>query len=159
MSIESRSLSPTIRPFPGLGRTLLGRVVWILMLSFAIGFALAVASPLLGVTHVDFAGSQHFGYPMSFLSHDCIVHGDGKWHIDWGEFFLDVRVLALLAAPLAAAWVSHRVRNLRRWRQGVCLACGYDLRRLPEARCPECGTPLDHVLVQMPPRVENDPVH
>lgn len=31
------------------------------------------------------------------------------------------------------------VRMQRRVRTGVCVACGYDLRGLPEPRCPECG--------------------
>ena len=24
----------------------------------------------------------------------------------------------------------------------ICVTCGYDLRKLPEPRCPECGTPF-----------------
>jgi hypothetical protein len=26
--------------------------------------------------------------------------------------------------------------------EGICVRCGYDLRELPEPRCPECGTPF-----------------
>ena len=33
------------------------------------------------------------------------------------------------------------LRRRRRRRRGLCLKCGYDLRGLPEPRCPECGTP------------------
>lgn len=37
----------------------------------------------------------------------------------------------------AARWM-HRRRN----RSGCCATCGYDLRGLPERRCPECGRPF-----------------
>jgi hypothetical protein len=33
------------------------------------------------------------------------------------------------------------VRSERRARRGFCVHCGYDLRDLTEARCPECGEP------------------
>ena len=32
---------------------------------------------------------------------------------------------------------------VRRGPTGHCEQCGYDLRGLPEPRCPECGTPFD----------------
>lgn len=32
----------------------------------------------------------------------------------------------------------------------ICIPCGYDLRGLTEARCPECGTPFDPALVLRP---------
>ena len=32
---------------------------------------------------------------------------------------------------------------LRRGPTGRCAECGYDMRGLPEPRCPECGTPFD----------------
>ena len=54
------------------------------------------------------------------------------------------RIGVHLLIPLAAAAVlpAVRVRSLlrerRRKRHGLCLACGYDLRATP-GRCPECG--------------------
>ncbi|HZL33838.1 MAG TPA: hypothetical protein VFC78_00930 [Tepidisphaeraceae bacterium] len=35
------------------------------------------------------------------------------------------------------------VRRRRREHSGLCVKCGYDLRGLPEPRCPECGRAFD----------------
>lgn len=44
----------------------------------------------------------------------------------------------------AICWrVIARYRYLRHLVPGHCTECGYDLRGLPEPRCPECGTPFD----------------
>jgi hypothetical protein len=46
----------------------------------------------------------------------------------------------LLAAYPAIAFVRGPLRRHRRRAENLCAWCGYDLRGLPEARCPECGT-------------------
>jgi len=50
-------------------------------------------------------------------------------------------VAVLLLLPTMRFFVS---RFRRRWRErhGLCTNCAYDLRGLPEPRCPECGTPV-----------------
>lgn len=52
--------------------------------------------------------------------------------------------LPLIAVPAAILllFAASPRRYLRR-RRGQCLHCGYDLRSLASARCPECGSPTD----------------
>ena len=40
--------------------------------------------------------------------------------------------------PLCA-FLSGPVRRRRRRKRGLCVACGYNLQGLTDARCPECG--------------------
>src|SRR5256885_17947 len=46
--------------------------------------------------------------------------------------------LLLLFSPPPALWLLARRRIRSRRRDGLCPACGYDLRATPDA-CPECG--------------------
>ena len=56
--------------------------------------------------------------------------------------------VVMLIAPATAAIrgpILHRYRQRRdayRRKRGLCVKCAYDLRGLPEPRCPECGTPV-----------------
>lgn len=57
-------------------------------------------------------------------------------------------VLSVVYPPIAFA--RGPLRRLRRRKHGQCLACGYDLRGLPEPRCPECATPFTTQAHQKP---------
>ena len=56
--------------------------------------------------------------------------------------------MALLLAFAALVWgvamVNVYKRDGHRQRNGLCLRCGYDLRRTPD-RCPECGETVQTV--------------
>lgn len=56
--------------------------------------------------------------------------------------------VALFAAyptlALTRTWLRRRTLMRRRLR-GLCVRCGYDIRKLPEPRCPECGTAIEPV--------------
>lgn len=63
----------------------------------------------------------------------------------------------LLLIPAAIA--VHRGPRLQRHRRerGLCPACGYDLRGLPEPRCPECGGAIPPVECQTPVTLPGTP--
>ena len=50
-----------------------------------------------------------------------------------------VPVILLSVYPAVRGW--HAFRGRKRFREGLCPKCGYDLRESPE-KCPECGTPV-----------------
>jgi hypothetical protein len=52
-------------------------------------------------------------------------------------------ITAIAPAALFATVVYLRNRWWPEPRPGHCRVCDYDLRGLPEPRCPECGTPFD----------------
>jgi len=58
---------------------------------------------------------------------------------------LVVGILSWVFFGAVAGAIYHTVRrrSLARRFPDHCLKCGYNLRGLPEPRCPECGTPFD----------------
>ncbi len=60
--------------------------------------------------------------------------------VNWVLLLIPMLILPVL-------WLFALIRRRRRFRSGMCRACGYDLRaHHPGQRCPECGTPVpaDH---------------
>lgn len=78
------------------------------------------------------------------------IEKDGKTF--WGFGGLDASPIifpmwfpALLLSFLPFFWlrgVRSRRRGIQRWRHGLCVECGYDLRA-SNSRCPECGREID----------------
>lgn len=52
-------------------------------------------------------------------------------------------LFAILPAVEVALGTRRLYRRRKRRKMGRCAECDYDLRGLPEPRCPECGTPFD----------------
>jgi hypothetical protein len=55
-------------------------------------------------------------------------------------------VIALATYPVIV-FIRGPLRRRRRRRRGLCRNCGYNLRGLTEARCPECGKAFDPELL------------
>jgi hypothetical protein len=73
--------------------------------------------------------------------------GFAQWDSGWFSSFADshdrnwgapIWPLVLLFALAPLLWTKRLIRRLRAHGQGLCAACGYDLRATPH-RCPECG--------------------
>ncbi len=57
-------------------------------------------------------------------------------------------LLAILPAVEVALGMRWLHRRRKRRKIGRCAECDYDLRGLPEPRCPECGTPFDETAMR-----------
>ena len=57
--------------------------------------------------------------------------------------FADIGILSGLIAMVLMRKSQIRIAQYRRFLDGKCRICGYDIRESKE-RCPECGTPLEH---------------
>jgi hypothetical protein len=55
-----------------------------------------------------------------------------------GKVYLSHWLISSIAAPLPALALLKWLRRVRRYGEGMCQVCGYDLRA-SEGRCPECG--------------------
>jgi hypothetical protein len=61
-------------------------------------------------------------------------------HADWGGELTAPWPAVVAALGIVPVWrLRSLLRTRRQFQQGLCRACGYDLRGTPD-RCPECGT-------------------
>ena len=84
---------------------------------------------------------------------DRICPSEGRFHWGYGSSTTRPDDAAIaLAIPfwpivlVSFAWGIYpflpRYRRWHRQRKGLCATCGYNLKGLTEARCPECGEPF-----------------
>ena len=129
-----------------------------------LGFALAIASTVFSITLHD-ASAYVVGLKHGELIVEWLPRSDATWPQslnirpvqpnlptwlpDWQLTGVPSSWIALPLAPIALsavavlAWAICRTTSLLAKKEGTCRACGYDLRGLPEARCPECGRRFD----------------
>jgi hypothetical protein len=62
----------------------------------------------------------------------------GRYRPDGWYLGLPHWMLIVLTLPPPLWWLTLKLRERKRKRAGLCIACGYDLRESRE-RCPECG--------------------
>jgi hypothetical protein len=56
------------------------------------------------------------------------------------KLFLLLLVAGLVGLRLLARLMTGHQREIqRRFKEGCCMNCGYDIRVNPNGRCPECG--------------------
>lgn len=130
----------------------------------AIGTLIAVAGALFLAAHqlsltyrrpgsITFIHSESGRSPTPTFSHNLLMglvrverwNGlscMGRRHVTIVEVSGWLLILVFGAYPATAA-VRGRLTVRRRRRDGLCMSCGYDLRKLIDPRCPECGVPFD----------------
>lgn len=71
------------------------------------------------------------------------LQGGRIWHYRFSARVPLTRLAGLLAVRLmlmmVIAFARGPCRRFLRRRRGLCVSCGYNLRGLPQPRCPECG--------------------
>ncbi len=82
-----------------------------------------------------------------FLGCECVSSASNNPARPVRWIYIPYSYLALLSAITPAVWLLTRQRRRREAgiSKGLCPLCGYDLRghaTIPDARCPECGTPV-----------------
>ena len=70
------------------------------------------------------------------------------------SFSLFATLWAIVAIGSVYALLVPPLRRWRRQKQGFCAKCGYNLARLTEPRCPECGTKFTTLPDKSPHRGE-----
>ena len=131
-------------------------IIFVLLLSYVLSLLVGWSTQACHIGSCDIAGGMR---GISVLIHQPGVPPTGKagkWnspHItahwiagfqyghQWDSrrttYLFTVPIWFLLLFIILPFWIRHR-RIQRRWQNGLCPKCGYDMRATRE-RCPECG--------------------
>jgi len=86
----------------------------------------------------DFAQMFGGGWRFAGLAHIRHVYTPPSPYAEYWAWAIPHWALVMATAPIPLWRVIHSRALRRRKREGLCAACGYDLRATP-GRCPECG--------------------
>ena len=101
---------------------------------FIFGHALIALSTMDRCTRILAIACGLLAVPFNSSSNAC--HGPGAC------IALPLVVLLPATTLLMAVRVATELQRGPVVVPGICVRCGYNLRGLPEPRCPECGTPF-----------------
>ena len=68
----------------------------------------------------------------------ALVVGGGMLILNWPPWLAAFSGALIVCAQVWSIFKRDARRKVRKW-DGLCPTCGYDLRGLPQLRCPECG--------------------
>ena len=104
--------------------------------SLAIFTRMRVQALMVGGACVERVVGYRLGFPAHYL--ELRTRGvNTDTSISITALIVDLAFWSILCG--CGIYVVRERRNKKLNREGRCLNCGYDLRGLPENRCPECG--------------------
>lgn len=101
----------------------------------------ATQSPASWINDLEFM--PNFEWAGFAMGGGPYAYAYGEHATDYSEYravVLPYWLVAIASAVLPLTVLLASARRRRRKYEGLCPACGYDLRASPD-RCPECGTP------------------
>jgi hypothetical protein len=125
---------------------------WIVLVACSLAGVLCTSASPYFVSCTEYSGAGYAGCPLAFWHIPPYSAAARRWTLDPLRLVIDVVVwTTLFYLPCAfAIWsIVALKRCVHRYdRSLLCKTCGYDLRGLPEPRCPECGAPFTNSQVR-----------